>query len=104
MEKEVNKGCRLKNNIVLMFVYLFWSLYSSYVRECSCFKELCSEDGKGIISAIDPQMVPKTVWESREEREESKHGKMLIFGIWEKEIRKFFALFIATFLLDIKSK
>lgn len=29
--------------------------------------------------------------ERREESEERKRGKMLIFGIWEKEIQKFFA-------------
>lgn len=36
-----------------------------------------------------------------EERGESKPGKQLISGIWEKEIQKFFALFVQIFCSSV---
>ena len=52
---------------------------------------MSSEEGKGIIS-VDPQWFRKQ-YERRKEKK-SKHGKILIFGIWEKETWQLFALFV----------
>ena len=41
--QNLNKVYRLDNNIVLILISWFWQLYSGYVRECPCFKEIHSE-------------------------------------------------------------
>lgn len=58
--KKLNKVCKL-NNIVLKFIYFDHHIAVIYGRECSCFKEIGSEEGKGIVSAIDPPMVQKII-------------------------------------------